>query len=142
MRNTEDILTNDHGDPTDDELLKYLEGRLSGEQLHEFEKKMVDSSFINDAVEGLENFHSKEQLQQYVQQRNKNLQHQLQVKKQKKEKRKIKDMPWILLAVVLILLLCMLGYTVLHYYHRDKPGTAPATTSWVGMGGEGLTFKV
>jgi ABC-type transport system involved in cytochrome bd biosynthesis fused ATPase/permease subunit len=126
MRNTEDILANDADDLNEDELLKYLEGRLSGEQLHAFEKKMVDSSFINDAVEGLEDFRSKERLQEYVQQLNKNLQQQLQAKKQKKEKRKIKDMPWILLAVVLILLLCMLGYAVLHYYHKDKPVKPPA----------------
>lgn len=118
MRNFEDILTNEHDDLNDEELLKYLEGKLDAEELHELEKKMVDSPFIDDAVEGLAAFKSKAHLNEQVKQLNKGLQKQLNARKQKKEKRKIKDMPWILTAVVIILLLCLLGYAVLHLYHH------------------------
>lgn len=118
MRNFEDILTNEHDDLNDEELLKYLEGQLDAAQQHELEKKMVDSSFIDDAVEGLAAFQSKEQLKAQVQQLNKNLQKQLSARKQKKEKRKIKDLPWIVMAAIIILLLCVLGYTVLHLFHH------------------------
>lgn len=115
MTNLTNILPDEPGndDLNEDELLQYLEGKLSPEEQHAFEKKMADSAFVNDAVEGLSAFSSKDHLNEYVQQLNKNLQQQLQAKKQKKEKRKIKDINWQVVYVVIILLLCLLGYTVI-----------------------------
>jgi hypothetical protein len=119
MRNFEDILANEHDDLNDEELLKYLEGQLDAEQQHEVEKKMMDSSFVDDALEGLAAYQSKEKLKLQVQQLNKGLQKQLNTRKQKKEKRKIKELPWVITAVIIILLLGLLGYLVLHVYHHQ-----------------------
>ncbi|BAV05223.1 hypothetical protein SAMN05421788_105321 [Filimonas lacunae] len=118
MRNFEDILADEQDDLNDEELLKYLEGQLDAAQQHNVEKKMADSAFLNDAMEGLASFPSKKQLKAQVKHLNKGLQNQLDTRKQRKEKRKIKDLPWILVAAVIILLLCVLGYTVLHLYHH------------------------
>lgn len=119
MRNFEDILANEHDDLNDEELLKYLEGQLDAEQQHEVEKKMMDSSFVDDALEGLATYQSKEKLKLQVEQLNKGLQKQLDARKQKKEKRNIKELPWIITAVIIILLLGLLGYLVLHVYHHQ-----------------------
>ena len=51
---------------------------------------MVESEFIDDAVEGLQAFSSESKLEHFVDEINKNLGIQLQERKQKKEKRKIK----------------------------------------------------
>ncbi|GGH60679.1 anti-sigma factor RsiW [Filimonas zeae] len=119
MRNFEDILADEHDDLNDEELLKYLEGQLDAAQQHEVEKKMADSAFVDDALEGLAAYQSKEKLKLQVQQLNKNLHKQLDARKQKKEKRKIKEMPWVVTAVIVILLLCLLGYLVLHVFHHQ-----------------------
>ncbi|MBN9295908.1 MAG: hypothetical protein J0I41_02805 [Filimonas sp.] len=120
MADIKDIFTEEHDHFEDDDLMKYLQDNLSEEEKHAFEKKMADSPFMNDAVEGLQEFQSNEKLQQYVSQLNKQLQQQLTSKKQQKEKRKIKDMSWILLAAIIILLLCILGYAVIYLYNKNK----------------------
>ncbi|HVX50240.1 MAG TPA: hypothetical protein VHB48_08775 [Chitinophagaceae bacterium] len=99
---------------TEDLLLEYLMGNTSGEDAHKVEKQMADSDFVNDAVEGLQAIKSPRKLSDYVTQLNNKLQQQLELKKQKKEKREIKHLGWIILAVILILALCILGYVIIH----------------------------
>ncbi len=101
------------------ELKKYLSGETPAEDLHAIEKKMADSEFINDAVEGLQSFSSAKKMDDYVVQLNKKLHQQLEVKKLRKEKRKISGMLWITIAVVLILLLCVLGFVIVKM-QREK----------------------
>ena len=74
---------------------------------------MIDSEFINDAVEGLQDFKHKEDLTLFVVQLNENLNKQLENKKRRKDKRKLKDQPWVLLAVVLIILLTIVCFMVI-----------------------------
>ena len=117
MAEAENILTN--GDNvTEEQLMDYLKGNLSGDSLHEVEKLMADSAFVNDAIEGLQNFPQNKNLEEYVAQLNKQLHQQLDNRKQQKERRKIKDLQWPLIAVVIILLLCLAGYIVLRMYNR------------------------
>jgi len=104
----------------EDQLMDYLKGKTSGEDAHLVEKQMADSDFINDAVEGLQAFSSPKKLDRYVHQLNKKLQQQLDAKKTRKEKREIKHLPWIILAVILILVLCVLGYVVIHMLHEKE----------------------
>lgn len=99
---------------TDEQLLNYLQGKATGEDAHLVEKQMAESDFINDAVEGLQAIQSPRRLNEYVNQLNGKLQQQLEIKKQRKDKRAIKHLSWIILAVVLILVLCILGYVVIH----------------------------
>ena len=54
-----DILSHLSTEIDQETLLKYLEGRLSEEQKHEIEKKMLDSDFTNDAIEGLQEIKNK-----------------------------------------------------------------------------------
>ena len=103
----------------EDQLKKYLSGDLSDEDQHAIEKQMADSDFVNDAVEGLQAFGPSKKLDDYVSQLNKNLSRQLESKKQHKEKRKIRDMQWIIIAVITILLLCVLAFVVVKM-QREK----------------------
>ena len=77
-----------------------------------FEKKMADSSFVNDAVEGLQNFSSTEKMNAYVQQINNDLHKHLHTKKYRRKKT-ITNLSWEIIAVIIIIILCMLGYAVI-----------------------------
>lgn len=105
---------------SDEQLINYLKGNLSDEELHNVEKQMADSSFVNDAVEGLQNFSSDKKLDAYVKQLNDNLHQQLTNKKQLKEQRNFKDLQWYVLAVVLILILCLLSYVIVMMVKRRE----------------------
>ena len=96
------------------QLMKYLQGKLSDDELHAVEKQMADSDFMNDAVEGLQSFKSKRNIEEFVGQLNHQLQKQTALKVKRKEKRRLKKNDWITLAVILILLLSLLGYVVVH----------------------------
>jgi hypothetical protein len=119
MADLRDILSDDEEQLNEDELMKYLDNNLSEEEKLEFEKRFAASSFENDAVDGLKSFKNKQSLNDYVNQINRNLDKQLQLKKQKNEKRKIKDFSWIILTVILILFICVIGYFVIHLYNQS-----------------------
>lgn len=119
MSDLTDILSGKEEQLNEEELLRYINKDISDDERHAIEKKMLNASFENDAVDGLQEIESKPKLDQYVAQLNKNLQQQLSSKKQKRLKRKI-DLSWILLSVIVILLLCTLGYLVIHLKNRSK----------------------
>jgi len=74
---------------------------------------------MNDAVEGLQNMRAS-QLDEYVKDLNKNLHKQLLERKEHKQDKSVKGMSLILFAVVLILLLCILGYVVLNMHYNRQ----------------------
>jgi len=81
-----DILSHLSTEVDQETLLKYLEGRLSEEQKHEVEKKMLASEFGDDAMEGLQEIKNKKDLSSLVEQLNRDLHKKLEKKKQKKGK--------------------------------------------------------
>ncbi len=115
MSNLKNILhTNEQ--LTDEQLLQYLQDAVNDDERHSIEKQMIDSDFMDDAVEGLQQFKNKNDINEYVADLNKQLQKHTANKKKRKEKRKLKLQDWILYAVVLVILLCMLGYFVLSQF--------------------------
>lgn len=104
MWNAEDELN-------EDQLMDYVKGKSSDEAQHIVEKKMNDSSFINDAVEGLQQFSSTEKMNSYVQQINTQLRHRLNEKKRKR-KNGITNLSWEIIAVIMIVILCLIGYVI------------------------------
>ncbi len=95
---------------SDEQLLKYLQDGLSADEQHAIESKMADSPFMNDAVEGLQQMKDKRDIKDYVQQLNDQLHKQTAAKQKRKNKRKFKQQDWIMMAVIILLLLCMLGF--------------------------------
>jgi hypothetical protein len=120
MEDLTNILKNEDDELNEEKLKKYLSGDISDEERHEIEKQMADSDFINDAVEGLQNVSDKQNLDEYVNHLNKDLHQYISGKKKIKEKRKIKDISWIIIAVIVILLLCVLAYVVIRMQHQRQ----------------------
>lgn len=125
MEDLGNILLNDD-ELNEDQLKKYLSGDISREELHEIEKQMAGSSFMNDAVEGLQAFSSSKNMDAYVNQLNKNLHRQLDAKKHRKEKRKIGNESWVIIAVITILLLCVLAFIVVKMQREKQDDKMPS----------------
>ncbi|MEP6674535.1 MAG: hypothetical protein ABJA78_05255 [Ferruginibacter sp.] len=137
-----DILSNSNKDIDNQQLMDYLSKQLSKEEAHDIEKMMADDEFINDAVEGLQQISNTANIEAYAEQLNYNLQKQLALKKQRKEKRKLKDQPWIYLAIMTILLICTILYFVLkrrvHQQHKQVQPVSDVRAQRFN----GLRFKV
>lgn len=104
----------------EDALKRYLEGTASAEERFEIENQMADEAFMNDAIEGLQNFKDPQLMQQYVNQINKEIQVQTSKKKRRHIKRHIEDQNWTLISIILIIVLCILGYFVIHLSTKDQ----------------------
>ena len=107
------ILSNSNKDIDNQQLIDYLSGKLSGEELHEVERSMADNEFLSDAVEGLQRIDNKKDMQAYVDKLNAVMQKSLEKKKQRRLKRRLKEEPWALLAVVLVITLCILAFVII-----------------------------
>ena len=107
------ILANSNKDIDNQQLMDYLSGKLSGDALHELERSMAGDEFLNDAVEGLQQIGDKKDMQSYVDELNAAMQKSLQKKKQRRLRLRIKEEPWTYLAIILVIVLCVLGYIVI-----------------------------
>jgi anti-sigma factor RsiW len=115
-KDLKDILGNLNKDIEQEKLLDYLNKNLSADEAHEVEKQMADDEFMNDAMEGLENFKNKKDLSLLVQQLNADLKKQTAKKKARKEKRRLKDQPWLYITIITLFLLIIIGYLVIKKY--------------------------
>lgn len=96
----------------EEELMNYIKKSSSAGEEHAFEKKMAASSFVNDAVEGLQNFSSTEKMNTYVKQINEDLHKHLHTKKYSRKK-PLNNLSWQIIAIVVIILLCLIGYVII-----------------------------
>ncbi len=94
-------------------LLLYLQDKLSAEQKHEVEKKLLENEFADDAMDGLKEFKDKEQVAYMVEMLNRDLKKKTEKKKQRREKMKLKDQPWLYFAIVILLLLIVISYIII-----------------------------
>ncbi len=116
QENLKDILSNLSTEVDQETLLLYLQGKLSAEQQHEVEKKIMDNEFASDALEGLQNFKDQQRLQALVEQLKKDLIKKTDKKKAYLEKRRIKLDPWVIIALVVILVLVVISYFIIQKY--------------------------
>jgi hypothetical protein len=94
------------------QLLKYLEGKLSGDELYEFQKMMAESNLLNDAVEGLEIVGNTNKINTYVADLNKHLQNYTSSKRDRRIKNHLQLNDWSLISIFLTIALCIFGYIV------------------------------
>ena len=111
--NYKDILSNLSTNIDQETLLLYLQGKLSGEKKHEVEKELLQGDFEEDALEGLQDFKDKEQLQYMVEMLNRDLKKKTAKKKERREKMKIKDQPWIYISILILFILIAISYVVI-----------------------------
>lgn len=115
MTNLKDILQQDD-ELNADELLRYLQGNASAEERFSIENQMADSAFISEAVEGLQGFQNPVLVKKQVEQLNRQLQKQTAKRRIRKYQRRLKDQNWLIIAILTILLLCITGFLLLHFY--------------------------
>lgn len=112
--NLKDILSNLNPEVDQDTLLKYLQGQLSADEQHEVEKSLLDDPFEADAMEGLQGVQDKTQIKELVAQLNRDLKKKTSRKKRRLFSREAKVEPWLLMAVVFILLLAIIAFIVIY----------------------------
>ena len=115
MTDLKDILNHDD-ELGSEELIRYLQGNASEEERFAVEKQMAESAFVNEAIEGLQHFKDPAQVKEYVDQLNRQLQKHTDKKTSRRKKRKLKDNNWLIVAILGILLLCVFGFLVIHFY--------------------------
>jgi hypothetical protein len=94
--------------------MDYLSGKLSEKDKHEVEVWMSENEFVEEAVEGLQNFPSVQQVSHDVKLLNKDLQKLLKQKKHRKIRRTIFDNQWTLFTLVTLLILIVIAYLIIH----------------------------
>ncbi len=99
---------------TESQLRDYLDGKLSGDELLAVEKIISESSFSREAIEGLKNISSPQRLDQMVQQLNENMHAHLAKTKERRKKRMIPNLYWAVLAILIIITFCFLGYWLIY----------------------------
>ena len=108
--NYKDILSNLSTDVDQETLLLYLQGKLSEDKKHEVEKILLQNEFEGEAMEGLQEFKDKEQLQYMAEMLNRDLKKKTEKKKKQREKMQIKDQPWLYISLLILLLLIAICY--------------------------------
>ena len=108
--NLKDILSSLSPGVDAETLLLYLQGKLSEPQKHEVEKALQQDPFQEEALEGLQEFRDKEQLQYMVEKLNRDLRKKTEQKKKRRERMKIKDQPWLWISILILILLIAICY--------------------------------
>jgi hypothetical protein len=101
----------------EEELMNYIRRKSSAAEEHSMEEKMAGSPFINDAVEGLQTFSSTEKINVDVQQINDELHRHLHTKKYHRKKA-TPNLFKEIIAVIIIILLCILGYVLIEMMRK------------------------
>lgn len=105
--------------PGEDELIQYLQENLSPEEIHEIEMQMADSTFINDAIEGLQAFQDKKNITKLTQELNRELLKKTSKKKKRKGLKSYQQQDWIQLIIIIVILLCLLSYFMVQLYEKN-----------------------
>lgn len=113
------ILSSSNKDIDNQKLMDYISGKLSKQEQHELEKQMAESEMVSDAVEGLSAIKNQQNISSYVDQLNRSLHSQLQQKKARRQKRRLKEDPYIYIAIVLVLALIVIAYFVIQRLQGD-----------------------
>lgn len=111
--NYKDILSHLSTDVDQATLLLYLQGKLSDEKRNEIEKQLLQNEFEEEAMDGLQEFRDKEQLQYMVEMLNRDLKKKTEKKKKRREKLKLKDQSWLYISLLILIILIVISYVVI-----------------------------
>ena len=114
QENLKDILSHLTTDIDQETLLLYLQDKLPVEKRHEVEKTLASNEFANDALEGLLQFGDKKQIAHLVETLNRDLKKKIEKKSLRREKLKLKDQPWLYVAIFIFIILIVLSYMIIH----------------------------
>jgi hypothetical protein len=115
MSELHDIWNNGKGKLSDEQIVAYLEGKLTAAEKYEVERLLSEEGLESDALEGLR-FISPEATRASADKINHKLQHLTQ--KRKRRTSLFNDNKWTWIAIAIILFLCILGYWVLYIVNK------------------------
>lgn len=98
------------------QLIDYLEGRLSDAEKHAVEARMADSDFMSDAMEGLAGVRDSGQIPSIVHELNSRLHKKTRERRKRLFRNGIFFPDWLLYAIVITILLVVLGFLVYRMY--------------------------
>lgn len=116
MGDLNEILSDNEQPISEEELLQYLDNNVPDKEKYNIEKKLIDNPFEEDAVQGLAAIHNTDAVATYVKQLNSKLT-QLATKKQRK-KRELNITKWVVLAIMVLLFICVIGYFLITLYQK------------------------
>ena len=111
MADWKDILNNEERTLGEDELLQYINGNTLPEQKQQIEN-LASDSFEADALEGIQKLQNPTNAKQHAAALKTQLRKHLRSKKRRKTKTPNGDAQFIVYAVIILLLICILVYTV------------------------------
>jgi hypothetical protein len=97
-----------------DQLLKYLNNKLSQVDKHELEKKAVDDPFESDALDGLQELNNQAKLELMVDSLNRDLKKRTSKKNQVRDKMRLKTQWTLYFSIIIFLLIIVMVYIYLH----------------------------
>jgi anti-sigma factor RsiW len=103
------------GSLPEEQLMAYLEGRLSPEEEHGVEEWLSNEGMESDALEGLQAM-TPEETRQITSRLNYSLNQSL--KEKKRPRRPLMDQRWAWLSVAIVLLLAIMGFAVIYLMNR------------------------
>jgi len=109
-----DILSHSNKDIDNQKLMDYLSGKLSEKEKYELERLVAGNNFVQDALEGLESVQDPAKVKAHVNELKHDLQKQLKHATHNRKRSRIQQYPWIYLTIVLILVICVVGYLIIH----------------------------
>ncbi len=95
----------------------HLRTMMAETELNRF-RDQLPAEFLSDASEGLDQLKDSKQLESVLQNLNQQLHRHLTPKKVHKRKRSIGDLSWSYWAVIIILLVCIVGYVIVRMLIR------------------------
>ena len=111
--NLKNILSHLSTDIDQETLLLYLQNKLSAEKKHELEMKLLENQFEDDAIDGFQEVRDKAQIHYMVEALNRELKKKLEKKKKFRERMRLKDQPWLYMALLILLLLIVISFIVI-----------------------------
>ncbi len=114
------ILSQQNGNLSQDQLLKYLKNELSAAESHELEKQAADEGFESDALEGLQEVAHSEKIELIVDSLNRDLKKRTAKKIHARERRQLKPQWWLYFSILILLILVVLVYILLHHNMNAK----------------------
>lgn len=112
-KSLKNILSETNKKMSQEELLEYLKNDSSADEKYEVEKLMNDDPFTSDAMDGLQEFKDQQALPNIVNQLNNDLNREIKKKKRRKKNPFSPTASWIYFAILLILLICIIGYLLI-----------------------------
>lgn len=104
--------------PSQQQLLDYVQGRLTPEQQHEVEMHLADCELCSEAVEGLATIRQKEQIPVWLQQMRNQMLRKLRSRKRRKDQ--VAYYTQLAIIVIVILFILLAAFWAYHFItHRS-----------------------